>query len=66
VHRLDQRAAVSLADLLAVFGRVATDIGLDRIQRADPLQRFVGEWRLCCCMDVIEFPTRVSLIWGTR
>jgi hypothetical protein len=59
VHRLDQWAAVLLADLLAVFGRVATDIGLDRIQRADPLQRFVGEWRLSCCMDVVEFPSCV-------
>jgi hypothetical protein len=43
VHRFNQRAAALLSDLLAVFGRLAADVSLDRVQRTDPLQRFEGK-----------------------
>jgi hypothetical protein len=43
VHRLDQRAAALLAGLLALLRRLAADVSLDRVKRADPLQRFEGK-----------------------
>jgi hypothetical protein len=38
VHGLDQGTALLLTLLPAVVGRLAADVGLERIQRADPLE----------------------------
>jgi hypothetical protein len=43
-----------------MFSRLATDIRLDCIERADPLQGFVGERRLRCCIDVVKLPSCVD------
>ena len=56
MHRLDQRTAALLADLLALLRGLAADIGLDRIKRTDPLQGFMGKRRVRCDMNVVEFP----------
>ena len=43
LHGLDQRAAALLALRSAVLGGRAADLGLDRVERGDPLQRLFGE-----------------------
>jgi hypothetical protein len=60
VHGLDQRTAVLLTDLLALLRGLAANISLDRIQRSNPLQGFMGKRRVCCDMNVVELPPRVS------
>ena len=46
LQSFDQRAAALLAFVLTVFCGLAADIALDRIERADPLQRLMRNRRL--------------------
>ncbi len=66
VHGLDQGTALLLTLLPAVVGRLAADVGLDRIQRADPLQSFQGKRRLRCRKNVVELPPCMRPTKGQR
>jgi len=64
VYCLDQRPAALLAHGASFIGGLTADVGLDRIQGRDPLQRLGGERRFDGNMDVVEFPPRMPVkVW---
>jgi hypothetical protein len=66
LHRLDEWAAVLLAHASAFLGRLASDRGLDFVERGNLAQGFLGERRLSGGVDVIELAPRMALILCTR
>jgi hypothetical protein len=44
VQRLDGRLAALLPDRTPLLGRAAADLGLDRVELANPAQCLRGEW----------------------
>ena len=60
MHRLDQGAALLLADPKTFFRRLATQIDLDRVKARDPAQRLFRERRLRGGLNVEELPPRMG------
>ena len=66
LQHLDDRTAALLADGAAVLGRLAADLGLDRVELGDLGECLGGERRLCRGVEVVEGTPAVGLIWCTR
>ena len=60
LHRLDEWTAALLAHPSAFLGGLATDLGLDLVERGNLAQGFLGERRLNGGVDVIELAPRMG------
>jgi transposase-like protein len=63
---LNDRTAALLADGAAVLGRLAADLGLDRVEPGDLSQCLSGERRLGRRVELVEASPAMCLIWCTR
>ena len=54
MQRLDDRATSFLANLSSVFGGLAADLGLDRVERADARQHLGGKRRFGRSVELEE------------
>src|SRR5690606_28316208 len=64
LQRLDQWPRSRLPPSTARVGRLAADLGLDSIQRADTLQRVAGDRRVPTLGDVVEAAPEVRPAQG--
>jgi hypothetical protein len=58
-QRLQERSGTRLANLRALIRGAAPDLGLDRVERRDSLQRFGGNRGLVRLVDLVEGAPRM-------
>jgi hypothetical protein len=62
----DARCTVALTNLAANLRRFAGNLAFNVVQYTDPIECFLGDWRLRGLPEIMEIATQVRLILSSR